>query len=328
MSELNSYIDSLSEAGEKQGVEGQFTIDPFKSEKKLQVFRMTRPEYCLLPLIAGAVLGGATVIDVRQESDDGCSLTFDGRLWTYQDFPELLSSKAAISREFQLGLSAAQALQPRRVVFRSLYGGLESLLTVADGNPTSSHRTITDDGKDFNEVRIENAGVRFTTPLYELLTERCSYCPRIAWMGRRLIRKSPPDTAGRLQLNDPALAQPSIVLSAWSAARVDDAGCSGHLWTSRETQNLFAFLINGIAYPKVVQLGSYRGLCGVVSAPNLQLDISRENVVEDQTFQDLMEQLKIHTDNVLMPKMKRDFRFMLPLQREVAQRFLDQWRRA
>ena len=327
MSELNSYIDSLSSAGERQGSEGQFTIDPFKSQKKLQVFRMSRPEYGLLPLVAGAVLGGATVIDVRQDSADSCSLTFDGRLWTYQDFPELLSSKSPIAREFQLGLSASQALLPRRVVFHSLYGGLESLLSISDGNPSSSHRSIEDTGKDFNEVRIEKARVPFSTPLYELLAERCSYCPRVAWMGRRLIRKSPPDTAGRLQLNDPALAQPSIVLSAWSAARVDDAGCSGHLWTSQETQNLFTFVIHGIAYPKVVQLGPYRGICGVVSAPNLQLDISRENVVEDQAFRDLMDQIKTHIDTVLMPKMKRDLRFMLPLQREVAQRFLAQWKR-
>ena len=156
MSELNSYIDSLSSAGERQGSEGQFTIDPFKSQKKLQLFH-----------------------------------------------PELLSSKAPICREFQLGLSAAQALQPRRVVFRSLYGGLESLPTVTDGNPTSSHRTVEDDGTDFNEVRIEKARVPFSTSLYELLAERCSYCPRVAWMGRRLIRKSPPDTAGRLFMELP-----------------------------------------------------------------------------------------------------------------------------
>lgn len=40
-----------------------------------------------------------------------------------------------------------------------------------------------------------------------------------------------------------------------------------------------------------------------------------------------MTQLKTYIDTVLMPKMKRDLRFMLPLQRELAKRFLDQWQR-
>lgn len=76
-----------------------------------------------------------------------------------------------------------------------------------------------------------------------------------------------------------------------------------------------------------MDLGAYRGICGVVSAANLQLDLSRESVVEDQAFRDLMTQLKTYIDTVLMPKMKRDLRFMLPLQRELAKRFLDQWQR-
>ncbi|MCA9776976.1 MAG: hypothetical protein KC800_09680 [Candidatus Eremiobacteraeota bacterium] len=325
MSELDSYLDSLSTAGEKQGAEGHFTIDPFKSQKKLQVFRMARPEYCLLPIIAGAVLGGATVIDVRQDSDGHFSVTFDGRWWTYQDFPELLSSKEPITREFQLGLSAAQAMQPRRVVFRSLYGGLESQLTVLDGNPSSGHRSVEDTGKDFNEVRIEGARVAPQTSIYNLLMERCSYCPRVAWMGRRLIRNSPPETAGRLHLDDPSFSQPSIVLSAWTSATAEEAGCSGHLWTSEEPFNKFNFVINGITYPKTVQFGFYQGFCGVITAPGLQLDISRESVVEDQAFRDLMDHLKRIVNTKLMPKIKRQFRLMMPLQRDVARRFLGQW---
>ena len=325
MSELNSYLNSLSTAGEKQGSEGHFTIDPFKSQKKLQVFRMAKPEYCLLPIVAGAVLGGATVIDVRKDSESHLSVTFDGRGWTYQDFPELLSSKDPIAREFQLGLSAAQAMQPRRVVFHSLYGGLESQLTILDGNPSSAHRNRDDKTTDYNEVRIEGARVAPQAPIYDLLMERCSYCPRVAWMGRRLIRNSPPDAAGRLHLHDPALSQPSIVLSAWTSATAEEAGCSGHLWTSEEPLNKFTFVINGIAYPKIVQFGYYQGFCGVITAPGLQLDISRESVVEDQAFRDLMDHVKALVNTKLMPKLKRHFRLMMPLQRDLAKRFLDQW---
>lgn len=288
---------------------------------------MTRPEYCILPMIAGAVIGGATVIDVRERSEqNSLSITFNGQIWTYQDFPDLLSSKDRVAREFQLGLSAAQSLEPREVVFRSRFRGIESKLSVVDGNPSSSHRHLADESDEFNVISIERCKLAFQSSLYELIAQRCCYCPRVAWMGRRLIRKSPAETAGRLQLEAPDISSPAIVLSAWTAATVTEAGCSGHIWTTERDHNEFTFVINGIAYPKRVRFGSYKGFYAVIAAPNLQLDISRENVVEDQAFTHLIEHLKNLVDTQLMPRLKRSCRLMMPLQREVAERFLKHWR--
>ena len=324
LTNLSAYLDSLRDGGESQGAAGQFTIDPFKSQKKLQAFRMTRPEYCILPIVSGAKLGGATVIDVTGDLGD-LNMRFDGRIWTYHDFPELLSAGTPTAREFQTGLSAAQALEPKQIVFLSRSGSLLSMLTIKDGTPSSSHREVEPSDEDFNWFEIQGSSVEAHTPIYQTLLDRCCYCPQVAWRGRRLLRKSPPSSAARLELKDPALEQPSVVASAWTSVCVHNAGCSGHVWATDEPGNQFSFVINGITYSKEIKLGKYTGLHGVLTAPDLQLDISRENVVENQAFQSLIRLLKGYLDEKLMPRVKREYRLMMPLQRKTADRLLKQW---
>ena len=324
LANLSAYLDSLRDDGESQGAAGQFTIDPFKSQKKLQAFRMTRPEHCILPIVSGARLGGATVIDVTGDLGN-LNIRFDGRIWTYHDFPELLSAGTPTAREFQTGLSAAQALEADQIVFLSRSGSLLSMLTIKDGTPSSSHREVEPSDEEFNWFEVQGGSVQAHTPIYQMLLERCCYCPQVAWKGRRLLRRSPPSTAARLELKDPGFEQPSVVASAWTSVCVSDAGCSGHIWSSDDSVNQFSFIIDGIAYHKEIKLGHYTGLHGVISAPGLQLDISRENVVENKAFQSLLQLLKGYLDEKLMPKVKREYRLMMPLQRKTADRFLKQW---
>lgn len=324
MSDLSTYLDSLRDEGESLGPDGEFTIDPFKSQKKLQALRMVQPEYCILPIVSGAKLGGATVIDVSGDLGH-LNIRFDGRIWTYLDFPELLSAKTPMAREFQIGLSAAQALEPSQIVVHSRSGTLLSKLTIKNGTPEFSHQKAEQSGGDFNCFEVEGSSVQAHTPIYQMLLERCCYCPQVAWKGRRLLRKSPPSSAARLELKDPALEQPSIVTSAWTSISVSNAGCSGYVWSTDDPVNRFSFVIHGIAYPKEIKLGHYTGLHGVIAAPDLQLDISRESIVENKAFQSLLQFLKGCLDEKLMPRVKREQRLMMPLQRKTAGRLLKQW---
>lgn len=316
----------MRQAGEAQAGTDQFTIDPFKSRAKLEVYRLARPELCVLPLVSAAILNGAMVVDV-----DGCfenlSLRFDGRIWTHEDFPELLSSKSEEAREFQVGLSAAQALQPQTIRLLTRKGRQLSVLEIVDGRPSFHNAQLEESGEDCNQLEIKNCQHRSQADLYKLLQERCCFSPKVAWRGHRLIRKSPPSTAARLELKEPDLAQPAVVVSAWVSLKISGLGCSGHVWTTDNHVNLFTFVIRGIAYKKDIKLGAFRGFHGVIHDPNLNLDLSRSGIVEDEDYRNLLTRLQDCISSKLMPVVKREIRGMLPDRRKTAEKFLRQWGR-
>lgn len=328
LSELSTYLESLRQAGSQQGESGDFTVDPFKGQRKLEAFQLAKPELCLLPLVSACVANKATVIDVQGDFTD-LSIRFDGRIWTHLDFAELLTSDSKVAREFRAAFSAAQALDPEKVTLLSRSGTLVSVLEFDDLKPTLSH--YQDDpvhSEDFNWLEVRGGKAPGDPKLYDLLTERCCYCPQVAYRGRRLIRSSPPSTAARLEIRSPNLSQPSLVMSAWVCIRTEMEGCAGHLWMTGENDNLFTFLVNGVAYNKRVKLGPYKGVRAVVALSQSRLDLSRTGLVTDDTFHQHLKTLEQCISQKLMPRVKREIRGMMPAQRKIAERFLEQWKRA
>ncbi|MGE0489674.1 MAG: hypothetical protein AB7S38_10720 [Vulcanimicrobiota bacterium] len=68
MSELEKELAERG-AGERDS-SGEFTLDPAKARLKLAKYQLETPHHFALNLVASAIAGGATSIDVRQDADD------------------------------------------------------------------------------------------------------------------------------------------------------------------------------------------------------------------------------------------------------------------
>lgn len=325
MSELSQFLDELSLQGQLDS-EGDITLNALKARSKLETYQLEAPHSYVLPLVSGALLSGATVADFSGDFGD-LTLDFDGEPLTKSDLEQILAGGTGRCAELGLGLMAAQAVNPERILVAATRGDRVQILEIKDGRP-QLHDLAAGTVPAPRGTRIEvQGGESGELTLWDFLRARCGHCPIVALRGRRLMVLRDVRTCGLLRYSAVGTANPSVSAAAWVVVKQEREDFSGQIWLTDEEVNRFTFLLGGISYTREVEAGVYPGLEGIISHPSLRLDLSRSGVVADQTYRELLAVLDEQVEEVLLPRVLREYSAMLPKVRRLAQRHLRVWQR-
>ena len=316
--DLESFLEGLSSKGEHDS-SGLFTVNLTSSLAKLDAYRMEAAHHYVLPFVAAATLHGATVIDFSG-SFSNLKIAFDGPALQASELRELGESVEPRLAELALGLHWARSV-----------GAKVTLASKSDG-----HLNLLDFARDKAQVstiespRLNTLGTTIlirgcNTPNapspYSFLGRRCGFSPIVAWRQKRVTYPSQDETCASLRLACRKGEDPSVVLSSWVSLTSEHPQCSGRVWLSLD-KSVIRFLLHGVNYPTEVRWNRFPGLQAALNYPAAQLDISRSKVVVDAKLESILNDIEEQVQRLLLPRLKRNYRGMLPYHRTIADRFL------
>lgn len=172
-------------AGQRVEKQGGFSVDVDKAKTKLERFRLANPIFFTVELVQAAVLSGATRVDITVDADDFVLGFEAARPLGRDDLTDLES--AVLVRgpqshparlQLALAISAAQALQPKRLTF--VGDGVTLSVTNDETHLVDSAATKTMRFSMRERFRVAHLGEFFSglvgkTPEETLLRERCRY---------------------------------------------------------------------------------------------------------------------------------------------------------
>lgn len=323
MSQLSDFIDELALDGQKDSG-GQFSVDAVRAREKLQIFRLADPTYYVLPLVSAALMGGAAVINFRGHFGD-LTMDFDGKPITALELEDCLAATQGRLGELGIGLSAALAMNPKRVLVSSTHGQTVSVLEIKNQRATSRSYEL-----DWRERlprgnRLEVIGGEHREGLRQFLKARCPHSPALCYEDKRTCIPDCISSAGMLSVSSPGVADPPAPVSAWVIKRRQWEEVAAKVWLTETRTSLFHFIFRGITYTEEVVTDPYPGLHAIIRSPRVKLDISRSGVVRNSDFNRFIKELVHELAEQLFPHIGRNLRGMLPIHRRAARRYLRVW---
>ncbi|MBI3930268.1 MAG: hypothetical protein HY319_32325 [Armatimonadetes bacterium] len=296
---------------------GAFTIDPDRAREKLKRFQLADPHHYVLLLISGAVSGGATRIQIDNDADD-CLLRFDGQPLQAFDLGNLLPSLFALPsdrswtrlRELSIGINTALGLGPRWIRMESwnghqglrcLFGPggrqLEKLSSPPWDPPIAENRIHVRDRFQWRTVQRFLRGFRELPPEARAVTERCRWCPVPLKVNG--VRVDEPVSFGGSWLAwcHRIGAHPQARLQAVRPGAIveweehGDHGYSCVIALGSGEGGVLDLVVRGLSAPrrKVASRVPFRA---VVSHPDLNRNVSQNDVVEDESYRRLEQELR------------------------------------
>ncbi|MEW6280623.1 MAG: hypothetical protein AB1758_18505, partial [Candidatus Eremiobacterota bacterium] len=299
MSQIDRVLTQLLQDG-KRDSRGFFTIDFRKAREKLQKFQLTDPHLYVAHVVASAVAGGATRVDVYVDADD-CILTYDGATGTTAELEELFShllttQGSARFRELAIALNAALALRPQKVEFLTWDGRQGARVDLS-----ASHMRVSaldaSPGFEGNRLHVrERISWKVVgkflgkhvgrTPEFQILTERCAYAPIVLNRKRltrdiRLMGALVVHSCGLECETDAPVARSGegdfqAVLGLLTDQFGDRPGLRLEVLQHRVAGNP----VEDTAYPYVVR--------GVLDHPGLAKNVSQSDWVHDERYKAMM----------------------------------------
>lgn len=323
--ELNQLISDLSVSGEADS-SGAFTISPEQAREKLSQFALFKTRQYVVNVVASAVAGGASTIKVRTAP---CRITFDydGEPLSEHDlhslWNQLLSPTSPRLHELAMALNAARRLSTQRIQVESWSEGeLWRLEVVGDELRVSRSE---EPGEGTKVTVVESSwsnpkawlfgpsedlfllGVTYLGPSQLMLNDRSlrrnvrfGHSPGCAaW--RHLTPAAP--EAARLRVE-----QPEPLVAPFCASDVADSGSDLEavitLGSTEECQReRLLLLCHGIAVPRPARALGYPFASAVVVAKGLRKNLSHSDLVEDEVYGKLLEELRCQTEALIVSRL-------------------------
>lgn len=327
-SDLESVTDllhQLREAGEVESV-GDFTLDLNKLHEKLGSYQMEAAHHFILPFVAAGTLSGAGIVDFKGEFRR-LTIEFDGRPYSLDELQACINESDGRCGELGTGLKFAVSSGASRVQIASGQGEFLNILETTK-NQTKFYQLPNTDHRLLNRTRvyIKGCDIPPTAPTpYSFLCERCGFSPIVAWRGKRVHSPRPEETCGLLRFTSREGEDPSVSVTSWVTAKSENPEFTGQVWMEDKDRSEIRFLLHGVVYPTAVPMRRYQGLQGVVAYPEARLDLSRASVVVDKDVDRILEEIESKFEELVYPRVVRNFRGMLPFHRGIAKRFLGLW---
>jgi hypothetical protein len=290
MPSADRLIESLAADGRVDST-GEFTLDRDKAREKLRQFQLADPRQYVLLLVEAAALKGAKRIEFAVDADD-MRATFDGRPFGETDFAELygaMFTKAEdddtrARRQLALGLNAAMALHPRRILVQSgdgttglqleLRSGRPDRIAPLDRPPAGTLIHVKDRFRPGLAVRFfRNIGSTLAEEVH--LRSRCRYARfDVVLENETLSGRGDADRA------------PGGALSAEISHPLVKGFVS--LRPLGEERAQVRLVSNGVlaATHEVIELPP--GLTAVVEHPGFRKDVSQADIVRDQAYEEAL----------------------------------------
>lgn len=324
-SELHRLISDLSISGEADSP-GAFTISPEQAREKLSQFALFQTRQYVVNVVASAVAGGASTIKVRTAP---CRVAFDydGEPLSEHDlhslWNQLLSPTSPRLHELAMALNAARRLSTQMILVESWSeGDLWRLEVVGDELRVSRSD---EPGEGTKVTVVESSwsnprawlfgpsedlfllGVTYLGPSQLMLNDRSlrrnvrlGHSPGCAaW--RHLTPAAP--EASRLRVE-----QPDPLVAPLCASDVADSGSSLEavitLGSTEECQReRLLLLCHGIAVPRPAVALGYTFASAVVVAKGLRKNLSHSDLVEDETYARLLEELRFQVEELIVSRL-------------------------
>lgn len=318
--ELENLLEGLRSEGTFVS-QGNFTLDLVRAREKLKKFQLLDPYHYVLPLVSAAVLGGASTLQCRVGSSR-FSMEFNGAPFTPEElegmFSALLISTSVIGRrrvaELAVGINAALALSPRQIVLESLD---EERLVLATFTPRKQKVEVSqapEGSTPWTRISVQHAGIRALwrktqrdAPEVQALHARC----RLSRLELSLNDVPLPSTVGWE-------SQPCLVASYLRAGE-HRPGCEATLGKLKarasqldatagpyaavlslggDAPQEVVFVHHGLSFRRPdLSLGP--GTRAVVWAPELKRDLSQTQIIADENFELILEQLRLKVFSML-----------------------------
>jgi hypothetical protein len=286
---VDSLVASLKADGVTEAEQG-FTMDPETARKKMQAFQLPDPAQFLLAFVQALVARGAERVQVDIDADD-VLFTADGEPFTAADLDQVFNALFLRSvqrstkslRQLAIGICTAEATEPKLV--RVVSGGPEGgeLLELRPGEPVRREHVAPDAAGTRLHVkyglvkRIQRALElrRRSDELVELLRTRCRNARATVLVnGERVSR-------GLHELG-------------FSGVHFETEACRGFVGRQSHSggKTLVKLIQHGVWFTTVKMDELPRGTFALVDSERLSKDISQQQVVRDDAYQEVVSTLR------------------------------------
>ncbi len=302
---MDELLDSLAREG-RQVSRGTFTLDWRKAREKLQRFQLLDPHRWVLHAVAAAVAGGASEVRVRTDADD-CEVSFDGPAFPADQLEQLFACLLSEQhddrlRELALAVNAAAALKPSRLIFRT--GTVAMELAGTDLRLTSIPAVERNELAVRERVswKVLRQLVSGRTPEAEILTQSAWQAP-IKLNGASLAHPWDPKAPVTVQSGAVAMVPgPYHTTANLHECRGAALALSGG--TKRD--GILRILRYGVEIcQRQADLGGW-SVEAMVDAPQLRLNVSQSDVLEDESYRSLLIWLRSLVRLALIDLTRRD----------------------
>lgn len=285
------------------------------------------PRRYLLSLVAGAIAGGATRVEVVASKAE-CGLDFDGTIYSRDELKELFANALDGSdpalRHLAVGLHAAGNSEGARVMVETWDGKEGGRLRLGDGKQRTEQiaKVPWRDGVARNRIRIQLAkdwretvglgqvpfkgifGGTEQEPLpdeAELVRQECRHAPVTIEINGTAVNEpvdlGPCTVWVHLEADEkvPGSELPVAPPQALGERRDSSGGrFSAVLALGGDEEPAFTAVVHGVSFPVEVPILEELGVRGVVAAPELTLVDDQSAVQEDDALDGLLGELEEH----------------------------------
>ena len=295
---LNQFLDQMKSEGGHDS-EGLFTLSLEKAAEKLKKFQLTDPNLFMLNLVACAVIRRATYFLVSY-SEGVLRVTFDGELFDRTALESIFYSDEVSKRELAVALTAAKSLEPSALLFESV-GSLsweDDTPTFSQANEPKNVFTLVDKISRPSGFFTFQAPPRPSTGWQSPLRASCQFAPLELTLNHRRVSQS------KLQVQTPALIikgpnsyLPDLVKVGRSDSTISELSTQHDFsavigTTTNEWARSWSFVVNGVTFTRPPSALPLFGLGGVVFSSKLRKNLSHSDVVEDDSFTELIKELQ------------------------------------
>jgi len=310
---IEEFLAQLAQ-GQKDS-QGRFTLGREQAAEKLRRFQLADPNHYVLNVVAAATASGAERLDVRVDADD-CEMTLVGgrRPGELDDLlTSLLNSEQPAEelylRELARAVYGSLGLRPTRVTVTTWDGQSGSELSLRGERqatralarppwkPAAAGLRLHVREEFSSQVlgrflgRLTGAG----TPAGDLLQARCRYSPLPVTLNGNALNLAYDLGECRSVLH---LDGGHGLRAVWKGnphqRRKASEGCSAWLGFAPQSQwgKTLLVLVRGVSFPLDPTRVGGVGLRGVILDDRLSKDLSQEKLVEDETFQSMLQQVR------------------------------------
>ncbi|MFN8608555.1 MAG: hypothetical protein U0931_13540 [Vulcanimicrobiota bacterium] len=325
--EINDLLSSMASEGSVDS-SGTFTLDMDHAQAKLDDYRLPDPALFILNLVAAAVLTGAHEFIVETERAE-TRIFFNGKWPEPQRLPELFTyilkpSQYPAQRELALALHAAQSLpnDPRIwLLVGTREGAWQAQLqgTRLDPRPVPMDRigvkiTVQHTASSPWARLLGHSQIASGQRILEQLFHFCRYAPLDLKVNGQPKGSTVPmglhadegpfarlfaQGAQKLTISRPASRRSDLFIAPDRPSPVASSilvGLASPIVAEREGLLLIS---RGVTFRRSNQVLGNPLACAVVTADHLEKNLSQTDLVENQDYHQLLEQVRLQVEQLL-----------------------------
>lgn len=301
---LNEFLRQQAQAGHNDS-EGEFTLSLAHSLDKLSEFQLLNPDLFVLNLVSAAILSGSSSINFDYHKGDTI-VTFGGRQYGREALEAIFTTSEPALAELRTAMISLHAQKPFRLRFESLatldFSDREA--AVEDGPGKGNRLHLQPHERTWSD-KLSLRGDLLTVPgwLAPLQTS-CKYAPiDIKVDGASLLKSRKVHISiPAIRLDSKSNPLPPLYTYGSSSdfirARPAPGDFSAVLTTryegaTRQLSSSVGFVYRGVCYARDSRTLDLGGLVGLVFCEKLKKNLSQTDLVEDETYQTILEALRL-----------------------------------